>query len=54
LGINPGVPTPPTTKNKYLKGSNPPTLKEKQTLSHPKKKKNHDPPKPLACPSFSK
>jgi hypothetical protein len=38
LGINPGVPTPPTTKNIYLKGSNPPTLKEKQTLSPPHEK----------------
>jgi len=30
---------PPTTKNKYLKGSNPPTLKAKQTLPLKEKKK---------------
>jgi len=33
-------PTPPTTKNKYLKGWNPPTLKEKQTLPSKEKEKS--------------
>jgi hypothetical protein len=32
-------PAPPTTKNKYLKTLNPPTLKEEQTLPPKEKEK---------------